>query len=164
MKIKILIFCFCSFNSFSASAQSLDKKELESLQIIIMNFLQSQDNNTQGQRKSEFIYCLMDVDSIGKINGVHLLSDNSNIDSTYSYLNRLTPTIFQNWEAKSCKRKMIIIPIISLSQSNLPSYVGDVKKAYSIKQYLIETITIMKETNGLILTSALQYNSPIQKQ
>ncbi len=87
-----LIFMFYLLSAFS---QTLNNTELYNLQALVSIFLMDQDSkpSAKTERSSEFITCLLQIDSNGKVNNIYIFADDKNKDSTYSYLNRMSPLV-----------------------------------------------------------------------
>ena len=148
----ICVICFLETN-----AQSLDQKEIYHLQATIINFLYAQDNipNANTKRSSEFIVCLLQIDSIGKIKSIQLFADNGNKDSVFIYLNRITTSVFKDWKSERCKGKTILMPIVAISHGKSPDYMNNL-----IDKRYIKPIAVISETDKLIVITPIQYTPP----
>jgi hypothetical protein len=162
MNLRKLLFIPGLFLLLMTHAQSLNKKQLSQLQGIIVDFL-DKDENANKDRPSEFMLCLLEIDSIGAVAQIHLLADEKNKDSAYGILSRLTPDVFHNWKVEKCKNKTIIIPIINIALGKSPKYIEAVKDLYAVRPYLISNIRIDSETNKAVKLTVLQWTAPDRK-
>jgi len=147
-KAKILQLAACLFIYFSGHTQNGSGKELTQLQTIIFDFLSSRDSNTNTERPSEFILCLLNIDSSGRVSDIHLLADDKNKDSAYNILSRMEPAAFKSWKEEKHKGKTIIIPVMILGPGDSPAYIEALKQSKSIK---------ISGTSKIIMTFPLQY-------
>jgi hypothetical protein len=159
MYIKIFKLIALLFVSFSAFAQSLNSKELHYLQSTIGIYLINHEKMDGHKRPSEFIICLLSIDTAGKVNNIILLADDKNKDSTYFYLSLMKPDAFKDWRGINCKGKTIMMPVVSTGQGYSPEYINDLIKLYPVKKIVVEN-----ETNTVVIISALQYNAPVEKK
>src|SRR5687768_12187257 len=161
MKTKLLLLMTLVFLAGSLPGQSLSKKDLSQLQLIFYDFLTGQDlPELNDIRKSELFVCLLDLDSGGKVNAIHLLSDEKSIDTAYLILHRLTPADFKAWRSEKCKGKTLIIPILSIVPGNIAEHIKRVKKSYSSRLYIIDPLKILNETKSLITISPFVHTVP----
>jgi hypothetical protein len=157
MSKKVFFSLICLFHFLTAFTQSLDKNEIYHLQALIINFLSDQDNmpNAKTKRSSEFMVCLLQLDSSGKIYNIYIFSDDKNKDSTYSYLSRMTPIIFNGWKSEKCKGKTLLMPVVSIAHGKSPAYMKNL-----IDERYVKPIGVISETNKLIIVTPLQYAPP----
>lgn len=149
-------FLFISFFiNYSIFSQSLNLKEIGDLHSTIGVFLSNHEKMDDRKRPSELIVCILDIDGKGKVNRIHLLADDKNKDSTYNYLQRMTPTLFSGLKFEKCKGKAIMFSIISSGQGKSPAYIEGIKESNPIKR-----VTVEKETSKLIKVSPLRYRAP----
>lgn len=155
MREKIgLLILFASFFHL-APAQSLNKKDLRSLYSVIGIFLGDQENLRDRISPSEYVVCFLAIDNFGKVNSIHLLADESNRDSIYSYLHRMTPDLFKDFKSDSCRDKTIMLPVISIGNGQSPGYVNSLVASYPKKRVIVES-----ETNKIVVVSPLHYHVP----
>lgn len=159
MKYKRILFVIsCVLLINSAFSQSLNINDIQYLHSTIGIFLSDNEKFLERKRPSEFILCLITIDSMGSVNNINLIGDDKNKDSIYSFLTRLTPSHFGNWKANKCKGKIIIIPILSLGEESGPQYIKALKELYPLKQIKVEN-----ETKKTITITAFQYFVPVSK-
>jgi hypothetical protein len=112
----------CLFFCFTGNAQSLTSKQASDLQNTLHGFF---DKNIPRDEKnpllkvdppSEAFLCLLSIDSIGRVDGVHFLGENRFKDCAYSIFSTMRATDFKNWKVEKCKGKTIVIPILILSR------------------------------------------------
>jgi hypothetical protein len=115
----------------------------------------NQETSGYHQRIPEFIICLLDIDTTGTVSNIHLLADDKNKDSTYSYLSRMTGNAFKNWKFEKCKNKTIAIPLLSLVEGKDPENIRRLRELYAFKRLVVEY-----ETSSLVLISAIAYETP----
>jgi len=151
----LIFFMLFLYESFS---QSLTKKDLRFVYSTIEIFISGQENDNEKtwERNSEFIFCFLKIDSAGTINDVSLFSNDKNHDSTFFYLSRIKPDLFNKWIGEKCKNKTIMIPIYSYSRDGkTPEEVKALSKFYSrIPGAIIE------EKDNVIVGSLLTYSTP----
>jgi hypothetical protein len=152
-KIGLLILFASLFRT--GSAQSFTKKDLRSLHSIIAIYLGDQENLRDRISPSEYVVCYLNIDSFGKVNKIHLLADESNRDSIYNYLHRMTPALFKEFKSDSCKNKTIMLPVISIGNGESPEYMINIIAFYPIKQVIVES-----ETKKMVIVSPLHYYVP----
>jgi len=143
MSVKIFHLLICLYFSFSALAQSLNKRELISLQRHIELFLLSRDSVYMEGRPTEFVQLVFEVDSNGKINGIHVMGVDS--DTTYRMLKLMTVDYFKDWTSQGCKNRKIIIPFFYASDNPKKSYADKLLTDYyrKIKDLIIESDKII---------------------
>jgi len=140
---------------YGANALSLNNNQLHYIHSTIALFIQEHESKGEfKERKSEFMFCILVVDSNGKISQTQFLTNDKNKDSTFKYLCMLTPALFSE-SFKGCERKSIMIPIVSLSNNKLPDYIKSL-----IEFYKTIPRSIVSERNNLIVTSLLEYYAP----
>ena len=113
---------------YSGIAQCMSTKEKAELERIVYYFCQNQQIERkidQGifKKSSEIIFCLLELDSLGKVSNIRLIGDENNKDSAFAILSRIKVSDFKNWKVENCKQKTVMIPIISLSPTEKPQYV-----------------------------------------
>lgn len=134
MKI-FLLYIFFFYNSVSYS-QCITKSESSQIDHIILDYFDDNGNdwinrNNRINPPSEAFLLVLNVDSIGKIRNIYLLSDENNKDSAYSKLKNLTVKHFEQWQSKCFRNKLILLPIVLISENDIPpmhsktSYVYD---------------------------------------
>ena len=149
----ILISCF----SVLGKAQSLNEKELKSLRLTIgTNIANSEALYPSGFRPSEYIVCLLEVDSLGKIASIHLLADEAGKGKTYLILSKMTPILFEKNSFPNARKKTISFPIASISPENKPSYISELFSKDKWKQ-----TSILGEMGNLVSLSPMRYETPI---
>lgn len=112
-KILITVFLF-AMSSVRGLGQSLDKSDSQFFFRIIDTFLSKRDVEIK-DRKTELTILMMKVDSSGKIDAIHMLSDEKRRGNTYSMLSMLNPEIFHRKKFEKCAGKFIILPVITVS-------------------------------------------------
>src|SRR5688572_30333861 len=110
-------------------------------------------------RPAEIMVCILDIDSVGKVNAIHLFADEKNRDSTYNYLSRMNPNLFSGLTYLNCKNKSIMFTILSSGQGKSPLYFERISELYPLKLNAVE-----KETNKLVMISPLRYSAPYMQQ
>lgn len=140
---------------YKGSVQSLNNNELHYLHSTIALFMQNQEEKTElKERGSEFIFCMLVIDSNGRVDKIQLLADDKTKDLTFQYLKYLEPSLFTRI-FKKCKKKLIVIPMVSFTINKTPEYIKSLMDFYNRMPR-----SIINETNNVIVTSLLQYNTP----
>jgi hypothetical protein len=165
MKKIFFHFIICQFIVLSGSSQSLTKKEVYDVQNILVKLLEKRDAKPKQDvsRKPELIIVFLETDSNGRVNNIHLLSDEKNKDSTFSILSNLIIDDFKEWRSTTCKGKIITIP---LSSAGTGEYSRNSKYANTIFWDLFWDIQrpakVLKEKNRVIITNPINYTPPGQ--
>ena len=145
---------FTLFLSIVANAQSLTEKELKTIHARIeINIATSEAlYPSEIRRPSEYIICMLEVDSMGKIATIHLFADEENKGKTYLILSKMTPELFAKYTFPNAKGKTISLPIVSMSPEDRPKYVNKLGPKDKWKP-----VTILNETGILISLSPMPY-------
>jgi|GEM_PF-3967200 len=161
MNKKVFFSLICIFHFISAYTQSLSNNEIYLLQAIISNFVAEKDNrpNAKTERSSELMFCLLQVDSTGRINSIDIFADDKNKDSTYSYLSRMSPLVLKDWKSEKCKGKTLLMPVVSISYGKIPDYMNNL-----IDERFIKPLAVMGEINKLVVITPLQYGTPVTEK
>ena len=137
--------------------QSLDSTELRRLQSTIqVKLVDNEGNYSHGTRPSELIFVVLKVNSVGKVESIHILGDEKNRGTSYIILSKSTPDIFSRFTFNKCKGKTISIPVISISPEKYPDYVNNLNIKDSWKN-----ISILIETENSVFLSPIQYETSV---
>lgn len=114
MQCKKLVFVnLCTILiSTCIAAQSLDKTDNQFFLRTLDTFLSKRDYEIE-VRKTELTIIIMEVDSSGKVSGVHLFSDEKRRDRTYTILSQLKPEIFHRRRFEKCSGRLIFLPVVT---------------------------------------------------
>ena len=151
MHINRLLILVFAISTIVGKSQSLTSNDLKSIHTTIETKLIDLDD-APSTRPSEFILLIIEIDSAGKANKMHVLADENNKGATYSIANKLTIEIFKKYTFIKCRNKTITIPIVSLTPGRHPNYVEKLKPGNGAK-----FTRIINETQTAIMLSPLQY-------
>jgi hypothetical protein len=128
--------------------------------MIVAEFLSTKENMKEGEvkRASEFLICLFQIDSSGRVSSIDLMSDGKNRDSTYSYLSNLRPELFKDWKSPNVKGKVIIMSVVSRSNGKGPGYIENF-----VDRRFFNPPSVLSETNKIIVVTPLQYGPPFDE-
>jgi hypothetical protein len=153
--ITILVFLLFSDN---ARSQSISREKIVDIYSSVSLYLYNCDNikGAKTQRSSEVVVCFLYIDATGKIADVNVLGDPNNKDSVVNYLDRMPISVFKNWKSEKSKGKTIMLSIVCFSQGKTPEYIKNLKQGRKV-----QPISIISETDKMIIVSPFEYNSPI---
>jgi hypothetical protein len=131
MRKSIYLIIISILFTLSGYSQSVTKEETAAIQRSLYNFFIAHlDGSTQAIRNrekspSEAFLCLLTIDSVGKINGVHFLGEAKYEDSAYQIFSKMQPSDFNDWKVEKCKGKTLVMPILILSRNSNASLFKD---------------------------------------
>lgn len=152
---KLFIFLLF-FSSLSGQSQSLTKTDIRNIHTTISLFLDKQEMPDAKERNMEYILCMLDIDTSGRVANINLLSDNKNKDSTFYYLSRMSPTDFGKWTWKKCKGKTIMVGVFSRGSIEFPVYVKNLAEMYNP----VKKIAVEQESGKVVSITPLYYYYP----
>jgi hypothetical protein len=145
-----LVFCI------AGKGQALNTNQLQSLYSTITLFILDHESKKEpGKRSSEFMFCIIGIDSGGKISTINILAEEKNKESTYRYLNQMMPRDFEKLRLPGCRGKIIMVPLVSLTGGETHSYIDALMKFYSRLP-----LQVISEDDGVVVASLLQYHTP----
>jgi len=154
---KYLISIALFANSHSCNSQSISKEAVYDLYSIIGIYLIYIDTiPREKSMTSEFLTLLLEVDSSGKINSKHVLSD-VKIGSKANLFSEMPISIFKDWQSKGASNKIIIIPLLYLSQYKSPGYIKKMRRGNSAKR-----LSLLDEEENKIYLRMFEYERPAE--
>jgi hypothetical protein len=155
--ISILSFLVLT-TALAVRAQVPPDKETMKLYDIIIEFIDNRDDYYEG-RKSEVIVMILEMDSTGAVNDIHLLADNNNIDSSYVILKKMKPADFGDTKFISWKNKVLNLTIYTISDLEI-----DKRKRYSSSYVANSTISISStiQMRQAVMLPSLCYYTPVK--
>jgi hypothetical protein len=144
-------------NNYSCDSQSISKEDIYDLHGLIGVYLI--DNDTlfeERKRPSEFFTLLLEVDSSGKIHAKHVLTDVETGSKT-NLFSEMPISIFKNWQSKGASNKLILIPILYISQDSSPEYLDKMIRRNSAKR-----ISVLDEEENKIYLRMFEYRGPVR--
>jgi len=153
----ISIFSFLILTTaLAVRAQVQPEKEALKLYDIIIEFIHNRDDYYEG-RKSEVIVMILEMDSTGTVNDIHLLADNNNIDSSYVILKKMKPADFGDTKFISWKNKTLNLIIYTISSLEI-----DKRKWYSSSYVANSAISVSStiQIRQAVMIPTLSYYTP----
>lgn len=114
------------------NAQGLTKVDQHKIDSLIDNYFHysgfehSSKEIAFGYGPSSFFILILNLDSVGRVNKVKLMSDCTYKDSIFAIFSRLNPEIFKVFQSLENARKTIIIPLAYAAPHGVPTYVKDI--------------------------------------
>jgi hypothetical protein len=109
-------------------AKSQNLEEVHRLENIISDYFDNSRNELELEaigkmgRPQEAFFVILDIDSVGRVETVHLFTEN-NRDSGYAIIKNLKPADFKNWQEEKYRLKSIVIPVIVLNRDEKRNYI-----------------------------------------
>ncbi len=126
MKILFAI-SFALFLTYQIQAQTFKKNSLDHLKEITKTTTHANDVRSK-YRKTEYFILFFELDSVGKVKGIHLMSDDNNRDSGYAAFKKLTPEMYKEWHSEEFKGKTIVLPVYCVGIEQTPATSNDYLK------------------------------------
>jgi hypothetical protein len=155
----ILIVAFL-FTILESNGQPPVAKEWRNLHDRIFRQLHFNDSMDTEDHKAEYILCIFKVDSAGKINDVHYLSDPKNIGSLYKAISSIPTSVFDGWVCQKAMGRTIILPIVYCPEGGCPEYINDLINSRGDKSVYFK---VLNETSSTILLTPLRGSKPMIK-
>jgi hypothetical protein len=120
----ILIICMLYFRP----AKSQNLEEVHRLEDIISDYFNNSRNELELEaigkmgRPQEAFFVILDIDSAGRVETVHLFTENTR-DSGYAIIKNLKPADFRNWQEEKYSLKSIVLPVIVLNGERKRNYI-----------------------------------------
>ncbi len=117
--------------SVLSQTNSITKEETTKIEYIIYHYFEDRLPQTtreisqyMKERPAELFFCLLGIDSSGKVERLNLLSDAKNRDSGFVLFSRMTSLDFKDWQCEKCGGKTLMI-LITIDNRNdkKPKYV-----------------------------------------
>src|SRR5258706_13402535 len=101
--------------SVLSQTNSITKEETTKIEYIIYHYFEDRLTQTtreisqyMKERPAELFFCLLGIDSSGKVERLNLLSDAKNRDSGFVLFSRMTSLDFKDWQCEKCGGKTLI--------------------------------------------------------
>lgn len=94
----------------SAHSQKIETNSLDHLAVIVQDKMANYDVETKTRIPETFLL-FFEVDSLGKINGIHLMSDEETRDASYIAAKKIKPADLKEWTGSKYTSKVIIMPV-----------------------------------------------------
>jgi len=109
-------------------AKSQNLEEVHRLEDIISDYFNNSRNELELEaigkmgRPQEAFFVILDIDSAGRVETVHLFTENTR-DSGYAIIKNLKPADFRNWQEEKYSLKSIVLPVIVLNGERKRNYI-----------------------------------------
>jgi hypothetical protein len=120
----LLIFSFL-LSGLVSNCQPPIPREWRNLKDRIDYALVKNDTSESEKRGAEYIFCMIKVDSLGKVASMNVLADPQNIGPIYKVINAIPLSVFNGWEYQKAMGHTIIIPFVYCPEEVCPEYIND---------------------------------------
>ncbi len=110
MKFKMLSFVVLLIVTHSTFAQKIEMNSLQHLALVFEEKIAIYDKPTK-VRKPETFLMFLEMDSIGSVRSIHMMSDEDVRDSSYAAVKKVSPSDLKEWKNPTYASKVIIMPL-----------------------------------------------------
>ena len=110
MKNNILLSLMLTLVSVSCFPQKIEPNSLQHLAFLFEEKIGGYDKPTK-IRKPETFLMFLEVDSVGSIRAIHMMSDDEVRDSSYAAVKKVSPFDLKEWKNPEYAAKVIVMPL-----------------------------------------------------